>query len=94
MFKMLREANPGLQRRFSPESAFHFADFSDEQLEELLHRTAAAAGLKWSSRKVRKAALGLLIGWTSMQVLTTAPCPFPTGAQGRARAADSRADPA
>ncbi|KOO53391.1 p-loop containing nucleoside triphosphate hydrolase protein [Chrysochromulina tobinii] len=61
MLKMLREANPGLQRRFSPESAFHFADFSDGQLEELLHRTAAAAGLKWSSRKVRKAALGLLI---------------------------------
>ena len=61
MLKMLREANPGLQRRFSPESAFHFADFSDGQLEELLCRTAAAAGLRWSTRKVRKAALGLLI---------------------------------
>ena len=47
MLKMLREANPGLQRRFSPESAFLFEDFSDEQLEELLHRTAASAGLRW-----------------------------------------------
>ena len=61
MLKMLREANPGLQRRFSPESDFRFEDFSDDQLEELLHRTAASAGLRWSKRAVRKAALNLLI---------------------------------
>jgi len=37
MLKMLRESNPGLQRRFSPESAFRFADFTDDQLEALLY---------------------------------------------------------
>lgn len=61
MLKMLREANPGLQRRFSPEAAFRFEDFTDEQLEALLHHAATAAGLSWSKRAVRKAALHLLI---------------------------------
>jgi len=61
MMKMLREVNPGLMRRFSPESAFHFADFTDSQLEELLHLAATAAGLRWAKRSVCKAALNLLI---------------------------------
>jgi len=61
MLKMLREANPGLQRRFSPEAAFKFEDFTDAQLEELLHLAATAAGLRWSKRSVRKAALNLLV---------------------------------
>ena len=61
MMKMLREVNPGLMRRFSPESAFHFEDFTDAQLEELLHLAATAAGLRWSKRSVCKAALNLLI---------------------------------
>ena len=61
MLTMLREANPGLQRRFSPESAFQFADFSDDQLEQLLRLAASSAGLTWSRRAVRKAALKLLI---------------------------------
>ena len=50
MMKMLREANPGMMRRFSPESAFRFEDFTDAQLEELLHLAAAAAGLRWAKR--------------------------------------------
>ena len=33
MLPMLREANPGLQRRFSPESAFRIDNFSYAQLE-------------------------------------------------------------
>ena len=33
MMKMLREANPGLMRRCSPESAFRFEDLTDSQLE-------------------------------------------------------------
>ena len=61
MLKMLREANPGLQRRFSPESAFRFEDFTDAQLEELLHLAARASGLRWSKRAVCKAALGMLV---------------------------------
>ena len=63
MMKMLRESNPGLTRRFfsPPESAFYFEDFTDAQLEELLHLTATAAGLSWSKRSVCKAALNLLI---------------------------------
>eukprot|EP00966_Prymnesium_polylepis_P275662 6369073-Prymnesium_polylepis.1 len=61
MMKMLREANSGLMHRFSPESAFRFEDFTDAQLEELLHLAAAAAGLRWSKRSVCKAALNLLI---------------------------------
>ena len=61
MMKMLREANPGLMRRFSPESAFRFEDFTDAQLEELLHLSASASGLRWAKRSVCKAALTLLI---------------------------------
>ena len=61
MLKMLQESNPGLQRRFSPESAFRFPDFTDDQLEELLCSAAAAAGLSWAKASVRKAAVQLLV---------------------------------
>ena len=59
MKRMLRDANPGLQRRFSLEAAFRFADFTDAELELLLHRAAARDGLRLP-RAVRKAALASL----------------------------------
>ena len=61
MLKMLRESNPGLQRRFSPESAFRFADFTDDQLEALLRSNAATVGLCWAKPSVCKAAVQLLV---------------------------------
>ena len=62
MLKMLRESNPGLiQRRFSPESAFRFADFTDDQLEALLRSNAATVGLSWAKPSVCKEAVQLLV---------------------------------
>ena len=61
MMKMLREANPGLMRRFSPESAFRFEDFTDSQLVELLHKEATDSGLSWGTRSVCLAARDMLI---------------------------------
>ena len=60
MRTMLREANPGLQRRFALEAAFRFEDFTDAQLELLLHNGAAQSGLTLG-RQARKAALAELI---------------------------------
>jgi hypothetical protein len=42
---LLRDANPGLARRFRAEDAFRFADYSDAQLTEILREKVRAAGL-------------------------------------------------
>ena len=60
MRKMLREQNPGLQRRFSLESAYRFEDFSDAELELILRAAAQRDGLELP-RKVRRVALTLLV---------------------------------
>jgi hypothetical protein len=36
MLQMLRNQNPGLSRRFNPDYAFHFEDFSDRELFEIV----------------------------------------------------------
>lgn len=41
---MLREANPGLARRFQLSEAFTFADFSDDELCQVLRGKASAGG--------------------------------------------------
>lgn len=46
METMLRESNPGLQRRFQLENAFEFEDFSDAQLLEILHLRLSEKGLE------------------------------------------------
>lgn len=42
---LLRDANPGLSRRFRAEDAFRFADYSDAQLTDILREKVRAAGL-------------------------------------------------
>ena len=42
MDKMFRDCNPGLSRRFRLDDAFHFADYSDEELTTIMQRQAAS----------------------------------------------------
>ena len=67
---LLRDANPGLARRFRPEDAFLFADYTDPQLVHILREKVRWAGLSITLPTAEDAA-------TRMQVLTTALYPLP-----------------
>eukprot|EP00168_Porphyra_purpurea_P019747 TRINITY_DN7999_c0_g1_i3.p1 TRINITY_DN7999_c0_g1~~TRINITY_DN7999_c0_g1_i3.p1 ORF type:complete len:636 (-),score=258.43 TRINITY_DN7999_c0_g1_i3:16-1923(-) len=59
MEEMLRDANPGLARRFQLDNAFVFEDFSDEDLLQILVAKAAKQG--WTLPfSVARAAVGVL----------------------------------
>lgn len=60
MERMLKEANPGLARRFQLSSAFEFDDYSDDQLARILRDKAAAMGweLTWAAVEAAVAELG------------------------------------
>ncbi|KAF7863083.1 hypothetical protein EAF04_007166 [Stromatinia cepivora] len=45
MLEMFQNVNPGLTRRFPPADAFNFADFSDQELEEILEQKLSTYGL-------------------------------------------------
>ncbi|ESZ94905.1 NFX1-type zinc finger-containing protein 1 [Sclerotinia borealis F-4128] len=46
MIEMFQNVNPGLTRRFSLEDAFYFADFNDQELEDILNLKMKKQGLK------------------------------------------------
>jgi hypothetical protein len=59
MERMLKEANPGLARRFQLSEAFVFEDFSDDDLVRVLRSKAAAGGwqLPWTAVEAAVAVL-------------------------------------
>ena len=44
--KMIRETNPGLERRFSTDDAFYFEDFGDAELAKVVVKEATNAGVR------------------------------------------------
>lgn len=44
MAEMFRTCNPGLQRRWRMEDAFHFDDYTDDELVEIMLQQATDAG--------------------------------------------------
>ncbi|OLQ07138.1 Protein CfxQ [Symbiodinium microadriaticum] len=46
MLSMLREQNPGLARRFPPEQAFYFEDYTDQELMDILRNHCRSEGVK------------------------------------------------
>nr|XP_018911146.1 PREDICTED: uncharacterized protein LOC109039891 [Bemisia tabaci]XP_018911147.1 PREDICTED: uncharacterized protein LOC109039891 [Bemisia tabaci] len=59
MKDMLKNANPGLKRRFPLESAFVFEDYDDEALRKILEQKLKAQGLK-ATDKAKDVAINLL----------------------------------
>ncbi len=55
MEKMLKESNPGLQRRFQLENAFHFDDYSDEELVSILKQKLAKQSLEADEDAIKAA---------------------------------------
>eukprot|EP00448_Togula_jolla_P024925 CAMPEP_0170575012 /NCGR_PEP_ID=MMETSP0224-20130122/3623_1 /TAXON_ID=285029 /ORGANISM="Togula jolla, Strain CCCM 725" /LENGTH=175 /DNA_ID=CAMNT_0010897741 /DNA_START=33 /DNA_END=557 /DNA_ORIENTATION=+ len=62
MLAMLRNQNPGLARRFPPEQAFRFEDYTDKELFEILAAGCRSKGVKttieFQEKALRK--LGML----------------------------------
>ena len=58
MMEMLDKQNPGLRRRFAPDQAFHFEDYSNAQLNEILTRYCRSKSykptLEFRERALRK----------------------------------------
>ena len=60
MRNMLRTCNPGLSRRFRIEDAFHFADYNDDELVEIMQKRAESDHLHVSKELARKAVVNVL----------------------------------
>lgn len=59
MEEMLENSNPGLARRFQLSYAFHFEDFDDQQLREILDLKLKKQGIK-ATEEAKDVAIGLL----------------------------------
>lgn len=59
MQEMLENSNPGLARRFQLSYAFHFEDFDDQQLRQILELKLKKQGLK-ATEEAKDVAIGLL----------------------------------
>ncbi|KAK5107155.1 hypothetical protein LTR62_001680 [Meristemomyces frigidus] len=59
MEEMMQNVNPGLRRRFSPDSGFAFEDLEDAQVAVMFDSKLTATGFK-ATPKAREAALGML----------------------------------
>jgi SpoVK/Ycf46/Vps4 family AAA+-type ATPase len=55
----IRDANPGLQRRFPIDEAFNFEEFNEEQLDQILHLKMQKQGVKTDDQG-RAAAMAVL----------------------------------
>ncbi|TGO57492.1 hypothetical protein BOTNAR_0200g00080 [Botryotinia narcissicola] len=52
MIEMFQNVNPGLTRRFPPADGFQFADFNDQELEEILQQKLSTYGLDATQKAV------------------------------------------
>lgn len=52
MVEMFQNVNPGLTRRFALKDAFNFADFNDQELEDILHHKMKIQGLGATTKAV------------------------------------------
>ena len=59
MQEMLENSNPGLARRFQLSYAFHFEDFDDQQLRQILELKLKKQGLE-ATEEAKDVAIGLL----------------------------------
>lgn len=59
MEEMLENSNPGLARRFQLSYAFHFEDFNDQQLREILELKLKTQGVD-ATEEAKSVAIGLL----------------------------------